>query len=162
MRGCQPGGHLVVGVDGSEGGRRALAWAVGQAQATGQRCVAVCAVEFGFATVERYAALVLDDLRAARRAMLDEEVGRLGAGRAVDARVVVGQAADVLVEASAGAALLVVGPGRGASLGPVSAACVRRARCPVVIARPPDPPPPARRRRAATARACRPGQPATA
>jgi nucleotide-binding universal stress UspA family protein len=56
-------------------------------------------------------------------------------------RVVEGHAAEVLVDASAGADLLVVGShghGRFASavLGPVSNHCVHHARCPITVIRP--------------------------
>jgi nucleotide-binding universal stress UspA family protein len=61
----------------------------------------------------------------------------------VRARVVQGHAAQVLLGASAGAGLLVVGSrGHGgfaeALLGSVSQHCVQHASCPVVVVRGPD------------------------
>jgi nucleotide-binding universal stress UspA family protein len=62
----------------------------------------------------------------------------------VRARVTEGRAAQVLLDASAGASLLVVGSrGHGgfaeALLGSVSQHCVQHAPCPVVVVRGPDP-----------------------
>ncbi len=62
----------------------------------------------------------------------------------VRARVAEGHAAQVLLDAAAGASVLVVGSrGHGgfteALLGSVSQHCVQRALCPVVVVRGPDP-----------------------
>jgi nucleotide-binding universal stress UspA family protein len=65
-------------------------------------------------------------------------------GVTVSFRAVLGQSAAVLIEASAGSRMLVVGSrGRGGfsslMLGSVSEQCVRHARCPVVVYRPSSP-----------------------
>ncbi|HET7487450.1 MAG TPA: universal stress protein [Acidimicrobiales bacterium] len=156
MRGGRPG--VVVGVDGSDGGRIALGWAAGHARANGLDCVALCAVEFPFISTSRYFVEALADLSDGRQAMLDAEVALVGAA-GVEARVTVGQAVDVLVEASRTAALLVVGTGGGppGSLGPVASGCVRRAHCPVLVARPAEAIPSIRQARVA-ASGYRPGR----
>jgi nucleotide-binding universal stress UspA family protein len=130
---------IVVGVDGSEHARQALDWAVTEAALRGGRCLLVRAHDVGldFLAVPhdsplKVAAAVLDrDVAAARKR-----------GCVAEGRVVVGSPARVLIDASDGADLLVVGTrGRGAVtgalLGSVSTACVHHARCPVVVVPPP-------------------------
>jgi nucleotide-binding universal stress UspA family protein len=146
----ESGRRIVVGVDGSPSSKAALAWAVRQAELTGASVEAVIAwhypvlaggVPFApigetyIADYGEYAALVLDG------AVL-ETVDAEGPVK-VSSTVREGNAAQVLLDASAGADLLVVGSrGHGgftdALLGSVSQACVHHARCPVVIVRQPS------------------------
>ncbi|UQU61776.1 universal stress protein [Couchioplanes caeruleus] len=135
--------HLIVaGVDGSEGGRRALDWAVTEAAGRGGAVQAVVAwswdgMEYGpiAATSPREAA----DLAAA---MLDREVkalvARHGSHVPVAGEIIEGRPADVLTAAARTADLLVLGSHghsrvRHTVLGSVSEECIRKAVCPVVV-----------------------------
>ncbi|GAA4731276.1 CBS domain-containing protein [Actinomycetospora chibensis] len=131
-----PDGPVVVGIDGSEGSVRALRWAARAAASTGAPLVAVIACE----TPDLYgtpAQVVAEaGLRLAttvRRALGADEAAR----RALTENVREGRPMRVLVEASEGARLLVVGsrhvdgPG-GPPGGSLTARLVSRARCPVV------------------------------
>ena len=133
---------IVVGVDGSDGGRRALEWASGEAARRGGAVQAVIAwswdgTEFGpfIATNPREAA------ERARR-VLDEEIAALvrrrGSSVPVAAEVIEGRPADVLAEAGKAGDLLVIGSHghsrvRHTVLGSVSEDCIRKATCPVVV-----------------------------
>lgn len=133
--------RIVVGVDGSEPAKAALRWALRQAERTGAVLEAVSAWEwpntFGWAPAidedfEELAAQVLRDTLA--------EVSGAGGQAEVRTKVVEGNPARVLLDASHGAELLVVGSRglggfSGALLGSVGQHCVQHARCPVVIVR---------------------------
>ena len=146
---ADPGGHpprIVAGVDGSPSSLMALHWAVSQARRTGGTVDAVIAWQFpasgnfGWAPVS-----AIDDLdfESVAKHTLEEAIGSLGdeaAGVAVRPVVVPGLAAQVLLDAAAGADLLVVGSrGHGgfaeALLGSVSQHLVHHAACPVVVMR---------------------------
>ena len=141
-------GYLIVAaVDGSASSVEALRWAVRQAELTGGQVDAViawqypaAAVGYGWAPVpmgdgvdySEIAAKVLAD--AISQAVDPESTARV---RPV---VVEGHPADVLIEASADASLLVVGSrGHGgfasALLGSVSQYLTHHARCPVLVIR---------------------------
>jgi nucleotide-binding universal stress UspA family protein len=133
--------RIVVGVDGSDCSKDALRWAARQAGFTGAAVDAVAAWQFP--TFYGWAPADSEDLDFASFA------GQTLAGAVDDVfgpehpdwlrtRVIEGHAAQVLVEASAGADLLVVGSrGYGgfadALLGSVSTYCVHHARCPVTV-----------------------------
>ena len=133
---------IVVGVDGSDGSRRALRWAVVEARRTGS---AVEAVTAWFWDGLEGAMLAATDPRQQRdRAErisareVDAVVAELGSGTPISREVVEGHAIPVLVEAARTARLLVLGShGNGrvhhAVLGSISEECVRQATCPVVI-----------------------------
>ena len=137
-------GLIVVGVDGSAHARRALDWAVAEARLRGGRCRLIHAHEFGLAGASPYVPIPVEELTRDAQAVLDRELTYAReAGCPVEGRVVLGGAAEALVEASGEADLLVVGSrGRGgllgALLGSVSSACVHHATCPVVVIPPPD------------------------
>ena len=138
--------RIVVGVDGSEGSRTALRWAIGQARVTGATVEAVSAwqdpVMYGYpygwpadgfdgGTIMALTEKALDDTLAQEASGSDHPVEILG-------RVIQGHPSEVLLEASKGAQLLVVGD-RGHStfggllLGSTSQHCVQHATCPVVV-----------------------------
>ncbi|MEH0845369.1 universal stress protein [Micromonospora sp. CPCC 205711] len=133
---------IVVGVDGSDGGRRALDWAVDEAAARGGTVQAVVAwrwdrIEFG-----PQDAVAPVDERDRATSVLDDELrgllARKGPGRTVAGEVVEGPPAEVLTAAARTADLLVLGSHghnrlRHTVLGSVSEECVRRASCPVVV-----------------------------
>jgi nucleotide-binding universal stress UspA family protein len=121
--------EIVVGVDGSDGGRRALLFALREARL--RRC-AVEAVRV--ARSEDDAALSDYELWADIVAMRQQLPGAPG----VSLRVFVGDPAEILIERSETAALLVVGSHGTNSLihsamGSVSNACAQLAHCPVVV-----------------------------
>ena len=147
MTGALPERRIVVGVDGSPGSEQALRWAIEQANladasveavASWQDPVASAYYSFGFSPV------VVDDedWAALTGKYLQASVGRalegLSSVRPVVTRVVQGHPAQVLLDAAAGARLLVVGTRghgtlAGMLLGSVSQHCVQHAPCPVVV-----------------------------
>jgi nucleotide-binding universal stress UspA family protein len=134
---------VVVGFDGSEAATSAVDWAAGQAERTGGRLELVSAWEYPTSWGNVIPLPSDFDPAADAQAMLDPVVERLAAehpGLHVHTHVVEGRAAEVLVEASRHAALLVVasrghGSFTGLVLGSVSQRCVTHAACPVVVHR---------------------------
>ena len=136
------GGDVVVGVDGSENSRRALTWAARQAELTGAHLRVVMS---WYLTASAGWVAVPDnvDLEGAATQVLATFVpATLGANPAVSVSTVVAQGhpAEVLVEQSQGAALVVVGSRghgefAGMLLGSVSAYVTAHAHCPVVVVR---------------------------
>ncbi|HET8681894.1 MAG TPA: universal stress protein [Micromonosporaceae bacterium] len=136
-------GHvIVVGVDGSEGGQRALHWAVEQARARHASVRAVAAWSWdGIETMPPVAYSPAEERDRAWK-VLRREIEELPAaareGVSVSDEVVEGRPADVLTAAARDADLLVLGShGHSrvwhAVLGSVSEECVRKATCPVVV-----------------------------
>ena len=105
--------RIVVGVDGSESSKAALRWAVRQGRLTGAEVEAVTAWEFP--AVYGYPAPViavnLEAEEIATRVVRDAITEATGGAETdpVRYRVAEGNAARVLLDASAGADLLVVG-----------------------------------------------------
>lgn len=134
---------IVVGVDGSAQSGKALAWAIDEAKRNGMGILLVHGVEIGAAAASPYGSgLVLEQLEEAGQLVLEEaRAVVVAAGLPVDTRIEIGSSAHALIEASKGAALLVVGNRghggfAGLLLGSVSAACVHHGHCPVVVVRP--------------------------
>jgi nucleotide-binding universal stress UspA family protein len=135
--------RIVVGVDGSDSSKAALAWAVKQARFTGAAVAAVTAWEFGLTYgFPPSAAFDVDYAGIAADVVADAIAGVSIPGEPVKIRSVVaeGNPAQVLLDASDGAELLVVGSrGRGgftgALLGSTSQHCAQHATCPVVVIR---------------------------
>ncbi len=146
-----PAGTIVVGVDGSASGERALGWAVDQAVAEGRPLTLVHAISPAGALWLDAASmdhrLGLEAMRSSARALLER--ARAGvAARAPELTVHevqrVADPRDLLQELSVEATLLVVGsrglgPVRSLLLGSVGLALSRHAACPVVIHRPGHP-----------------------
>ena len=138
-------GTIVVGVDGSAEGDRALRFALAEARLRGSEVRAVHAWAMPYYEYP----IPLDDVSSGARALLDDAVDRVVAGEAeavpTIARVTSqGQSAAVLIDESRHADLLVVGSrghGELASLllGSTSMQCAHHARCPVAIVRPARP-----------------------
>jgi nucleotide-binding universal stress UspA family protein len=137
---------VVVGVDGSAESVAALSWAGRYAAATGASVRAVRAWHYpttaGLAPEGRAPRPVTDEVEANVRNDLAEAVGRaqVGPSAQVDAEIVYGHPAQVLIDESARASLLVVGhKGHGGFTGmltgSVSIHCVNHAACPVVVIR---------------------------
>ena len=136
--------RIVVGVDGSEGSKAALRWAARQAEFTGATLEVIITWQYPafYGWVPAYPDN-LDLAMLAEKALadaLDEVFGPVRPAW-LEARVLEGYAAQVLVEESAGADMLVVGSrGYGgfadALLGSVSTYCVHHAHRPVTVIRP--------------------------
>jgi nucleotide-binding universal stress UspA family protein len=134
--------RIVVGVDGSEGGRRALAWAVREAASRTGVVQAVSAWRWDGGDLPPYAATHPDEERERAQRSLAEEIAALPeyerAKVSIASEVVEGRSADVLCRASVDADLLVLGSHghsrvRHTVLGSVSEECIRKASCPVVV-----------------------------
>jgi nucleotide-binding universal stress UspA family protein len=137
---------IVVGVDGSPSSIKALEWAIGQAALTHAAVEAVIAWHYPntYGTPlpdgEDYGQLAAETLA---KAIATARGTRVSAGEAavdVSSFVAEGHAAQILLDRSAEASLLVVGSrGHGgfaeALLGSVSQHVVHHAPCPVVIIR---------------------------
>jgi nucleotide-binding universal stress UspA family protein len=141
-------GSVVVGVDGSEGSRAALAAAVDEAVRMGADVDVVAAyVPTDYwtdltAVVVPAEEEIRSDLDQRTRRLVEEVLAHRreqeGALPAVRTEVHVGSAADVLIDRARTADLLVVGSrGRGAFrgllLGSIALRCAMRAPCPVMV-----------------------------
>jgi nucleotide-binding universal stress UspA family protein len=138
--------RIVVGVDGSDGGRRAFRWAIHEAQTRGCIVQAVCAWRWDGYDMAPYATTHPEEERARAERILVGEVTALASlhGVSVATEAVEGRAADVLTAAARGAELLVLGSHghsrvRHTVLGSVAEECVRKATCPVVVLPVPQP-----------------------
>ncbi|MFJ4920358.1 universal stress protein [Streptomyces sp. NPDC088725] len=138
-------GKIVVGVDGSESSLKALAWAVRQAKLTGDKVEALISWETPTSTWAVMSPAVPADFDPEQLAgkILAESVEKtvgVDAVSTIDQQVVGGHAAQVLVDRSATASLVVVGD-RGHSefaaalLGSVSQHVTHHAKSPVVVVR---------------------------
>jgi nucleotide-binding universal stress UspA family protein len=148
-------GIIVVGVDGSDSSRAALAWALAEARLRGSSVRAVHAwmlpamgageAPWALIPPGSYVDVDTEEIEKATHEALDREIAEVGgpAGVAVERFVAEGPAADVIVEASADAELIVVGTrGRGAIatlvLGSTSQQVIHNAKRPVVVVPAPD------------------------
>ncbi len=143
------GGRIVVGIDGSDGSRAALHWALDETRRRGSRLDVVLAWQTPY--LGEVSGLVLVSMteeaeQRARNLLADVADGIVAAHP--DLHIVPllaeGRAAPALLDAAAGADLLVVGSrGRGGFksllLGSVSSACVHHAPCPVAVVPNPHP-----------------------
>ena len=137
------GGRIVVGFDGSPSSLDALSWAAQQAERTGASLDIVMCWQWpsssGWAMPVPEGFDPEDDVRR----MLDTALASLRAshsGIAVEGRIVQGHPSPILVEASEGADLLVVGSRGhgefvGMVIGSVSEYCAAHAHCPVLVHR---------------------------
>ena len=141
------GPRIVAGVDGSLSSISALRWAVRQAGLTGAAVDAVIAWSYpanaeGYGWAPTGLEGSFDFHEVAEKTLADAISSVVDPGTTVKIRafVVEGVPAQVLLDASDGADLLVVGSrGHGgfaeALLGSVSQHCVHHALCPVVVVR---------------------------
>jgi nucleotide-binding universal stress UspA family protein len=136
---------VVVGVDGSAESVAALRWAARYATATGARVRALLAWHYpgaaGGPPTGKAPEAIHDQTDAEMHETLDAAIAKAGQEAAgVEKGTAYGHPAQVLIEASEEASLLVVGRhGHGAFsgmlLGSVSIHCVTGAHCPVVVIR---------------------------
>jgi len=140
--GVTKGRRIVVGIDGSPASLSALEWAVRQAEFTGASVEVVAAWEwptsFGWSLIpEGY------DPATDLQNMIDPLLSALRTNHpqvSMEAKVVEGHPAPVLIKESKGAELLVVGSRGhgeffGMLIGSTSEHCVANAACPVVVFR---------------------------
>ncbi len=137
--------RIVVGVDGSPGSVAALAWAFALASETGASVEAVMAWELAYGWIDGYAPDIERWCEESAR-QCERRLDAVVAAASVDVpppaslvrSVVEGAAAQVLLDASKDADLLVVGSrGRGGFtgllLGSVSQQCVHHGQVPVTV-----------------------------
>ena len=154
-RGAAAAGAVVVGVDGSAGSLAALRWAVAEAAAhavpvwvihvldpRGRRAPYAQSDTLNFGS--------MDQIEQAER-LIDRAVLEAHAPDGVQRQFEIGSPAEVLLNTSRAARMLVLGhttprhraggevAPEGSVLGPVVRACTARAACPVVVV--PAPPP---------------------
>jgi nucleotide-binding universal stress UspA family protein len=140
-------GLVVVGVDGSPHSVAALHWAARYAAATGAAVRAVHAWHYpdGLAPAGMAPDLTQQETQALMRRSLDEAIAEVYPGQVpaqVEAQLGFGHAAQVLIDMSKDADLLVVGGSghggfTGMLLGSVSNHCMHGALCPVTVVRGP-------------------------
>ncbi len=135
-------GRVVVGIDGSPQSEAALAWAIDEARLRGRGLRVIHAFPsvvsiMGHSDPEYY-----QKAEGEAKVQFEQALAKGPATEGVDVEKAVeqGNPAEVLVDASRGANLLVLGSrGRGAFrgmlLGSVSWHCVHQAHCPVVVIR---------------------------
>jgi nucleotide-binding universal stress UspA family protein len=144
MKEAQDRGRIVVGIDGSVGGQHALHWAVQEARA---RHLDIDVVHAWSPPLSIYPVDLATDAAAYRAAGTDvlaralASVDDLGCDGHITSHLAEDNAASALIEASAGAELLVVGSrGRGGFtglfLGSVSRTCLHLASVPTVVVPP--------------------------
>ncbi len=149
-----PGPKVVVAVDGSAGSRAAMQFAVADAERRGVPVEAVIAYRWpdylmdfdvmGGADTERMRARLRADAEGRVRALVDEvTAGAAGPRPEIGIRAVHGAPAQVLIQASQGADLLVVGSrGHGefssVLLGSTSMQLALHATCPVAVVHSPE------------------------
>jgi nucleotide-binding universal stress UspA family protein len=137
--------RIVVGIDGSDGSRSALRWAIEEAAVRGAAVEAVSAFHVPYAGAASVMPLMLDpkEFADAARVVLDKVLAEVESEAAALAEpitplVVEGPASTVLVEAGRRASMIVVGArGQGGLagmlLGSVSRQVTEHATVPVVV-----------------------------
>jgi nucleotide-binding universal stress UspA family protein len=131
--------RIVVGVDGSEGGERALRWAIREAAAHHGTVTAVTA--WNWAGVDTATITGPEEARRHVEEVLGKAIVKAlndNPRVAVAAEAIFGAAGPVLTEAARTADLLVLGShGHGrlfhAVVGSVAEECIRAAGCPVAV-----------------------------
>jgi nucleotide-binding universal stress UspA family protein len=135
---------IVVGISGSAASSAALRWAAAEGRLRGANVEAVYAWEWSGGLHAPYAPLAgrssREDERRAAADMARQAVDELGEDH-VESAVVEGPPARVLLNAAAGADLLVLGADEADAepypvINPIVAACLLRANCPVVVVLP--------------------------
>jgi len=139
--------RVVVGVDGSDGSRRALEWAYAEAEKRGASLEVVAA--WGVPPIPPLPETAswpppTAKLEAAAQGMVDLLLGEIVGSRtgvSIETTLVEGSPARVLLARGKGADMLVVGSRglggfRSLLLGSVSQQCAQHATCPIVIVPP--------------------------
>jgi nucleotide-binding universal stress UspA family protein len=146
-RGTNPTDRILVGVDGSDGSRRALRWALGEASARNVGVDAACvwrathdddmSLELRFPHFQRDRAEGLERTKFNLEATISELASE-GPTVEIVPHLLEGDPGETLCEQSTGTSLLAVGSrGHGRftelPLGSVSSKCAHHSHCPVVI-----------------------------
>jgi nucleotide-binding universal stress UspA family protein len=131
-------GTIVVGVDGSDGSRRALQWALQEARLRGAPARVVLAWTYLDQPVEGFDVAYGESDARARLDQVVDAVASEGDDVELERVVVNDLPARALLDAARGADLLVVGSRglggfKGLLLGSVSQQVVQHAPCPVVV-----------------------------
>ena len=129
--------RVVVGIDGSEPGMRALDWAAAEAGRSGAVLEIQTAYEPGYVHVTK------EEIQRCMDHLVEDaaaHVAKVAPGVATIGKTREQSPARVLIKASEGADLLVVGSRglggfKGLLLGSVSQQCAHHAHCPVTIVR---------------------------
>ncbi len=138
--------RIVVGVEGSKGSKKALQWAIDEAKHRNATVEVVTAYlptyvpaapDFGYVPLDPID--LVEEVRKMQEAVIEEVAPNPPV--TIDRKLLKGRAADTLIMAADGAAMLVVGSRgrggfRGLLLGSVSQQIAQHASCPVVIVRP--------------------------
>jgi nucleotide-binding universal stress UspA family protein len=135
--------RVVTGIDGSPASIEALRWALNYAALSGYTTEVIVAWDWPSNLGWAFPVPSDFDPEVSAEQVLDVLIGQLRAefpNQVIEGKVMQGHAAPILVDASAGADLLVVanrGHGEfvGMLLGSVSEHCVTHAHCPVVVFR---------------------------
>jgi nucleotide-binding universal stress UspA family protein len=131
---------IVVGIEGTVASEDALEWAIREAALRG--CPVTVVHAWDFVPARDAGRMTEHEEKTASECMLDAEVAcairKVGESPEVLKQSVKGSAARVLLTAAEGAELLVLGRGHRSGVfdvirNSVSAECVRRATCPVVV-----------------------------
>ncbi len=140
-----PGGRIVVGIDDSEAAKRALRWALDEARRRKASVDVVHAWRPPYLGARPFgpSGMDVDAIEARARAEFDRVVDREVTGQQpgpVERVVVRGGAARAILDASAGADLVVLGSRglggfEGLLLGSVSHHAAHHVRCPLVVVR---------------------------
>ena len=137
--------RIVVGIDGSEGSRAALRWAIAEAAIRGAKVEAVSAFHVPYAAGTPMVPLMLDPEQFAEpaRALVAKELAEVADQAAtltepISPLVIEGPASVVLIEAGRDASMIVVGARghgglSGMLLGSVSRQVTEHATVPVVV-----------------------------
>lgn len=136
------GGRIVVGIDGSEGARAALRWALDEGRTRGVEVVALHSWTLPFTGGEAFvpAGIKTDVLEDGAQQLLDESVDAVvkDSDARPEASLVFAGAAEALLTAAADADLLVLGgrPPEGLDrvlVGSTARQVIHHAPCPVVV-----------------------------
>ena len=132
--------RIVVGIDGSDGSRRALEWAIDESRLRQSTLLVVHAWQAPFGPTWGTLGEDTERYEANAQRLLDDTVADAVTDIPIDKLLVNGSAASAIVEASRDATLVVIGSrGRGGFagllLGSVSQQVAQHAECPVVLVR---------------------------